>query len=173
MRRLSVSGRYPLQYRSHPVTGETTLSHTQGEESRPSVVVIDDEADLVLLVERLLERNDFRVVGTANDGQRGVEVVAETQPDAVLLDLAMPTVDGETALPSIVKDAPRTMVAIFSAHLEPSRAEQLLQRGAFAAYDKGDLGRLPATLAEDLEGFRRILAGEDDVPAWKHRYRRL
>lgn len=126
-----------------------------------------------MLVERLLERNDFRVVGTANDGKRGIDVVTATQPDAVLLDLAMPTLDGESALPAIVKDAPRTMVAIFSAHLDPDRAERLLHHGAFAAYDKGDLGRLPAILGDDLARFRQVLDGEDDVPAWKHRYRRL
>lgn len=141
------------------------------DDARPTVVVVDDEPDVLFLVERLLSRDGFEVGWTASDGASAIELVREVQPDVVLLDLAMPDLDGETALPSIVRESPRTMVAIFSAHLDPERAERLLQHGAFTAYDKSELERLPSVLAEDLAGFRRVLAGEDAVPAWRHRYR--
>lgn len=139
----------------------------------PSVVVVDDEPDLILLVERILTRHGFSVVGTAADGRAGIELVAEVQPDVVLLDLAMPEVDGASALPSIVTKAPRTMVVVFSAHLDSERAEDLLAKGAFAAYEKGNLRLLPDALSDDLISFRRVLAGEDDVPSWQRRYQRL
>lgn len=139
---------------------------------RASVVIVDDEPDLVFLVRKLLTRSGFEVVGTARDGQAGIETVADLQPDVVLLDLAMPHLDGRAALPDIIKRAPNTMVAILSAHLDADRAEELMCRGAFAAYDKGDLGRLPDILEEDLASFRRVLDGEDDLPAVTRRYRR-
>lgn len=138
-----------------------------------TVVLVDDEADLLLLVERLLTGNGFEVVGTARDGQAGIDAVAATQPDVVLLDLRMPRLDGAAALPEIIRCSPRTMVAILSANLDAGRAESLLEHGAFAAYDKGDLSRLAGFLTQDLASFRQVLDGEDDLPAWRHRYRRL
>lgn len=139
----------------------------------PSVVVVDDEPDVVSLLQMILKRKGFEVVGTAADGETGIEVVADKQPDVVLLDITMPRLDGEAALPEIIKVAPETMVAILSAHLDVNRAERVLLAGAFAAYDKSDLGRLPVILSEDLASFRRVLDGEDNVAAWQRRYRRL
>lgn len=140
---------------------------------RPTVVVVDDNPDLASVVTKLLERDGFHVVGTAEDGERGIALAAETQPDALLLDLAMPTLDGEAALPKILVEAPRTMVAILSAYLDSTKAQRLLMWGAFAAYDKGDLGELPARLGHDLETFRQALDGMSAVPAWQRRYHRL
>lgn len=80
-----------------------------------SVVLIDDADDLRLLVGRLLERDGrFRVVGEAGDGRKGVEVVTAEQPDAVLLDLAMPVMDGMQALPLIREASPDTKVVILT-----------------------------------------------------------
>lgn len=137
-----------------------------------SVVLVDDEPDVVFLLERLLPREGFTIAGTASDGQQGIDQVARTHPDAVLLDLAMPTLDGEAALPTLVLEAPRTMVVVLSAHANPERARGLLSRGAFAVYEKGDLGAVPAALAHDLARFRRVLDGEEAMPSLRARYMR-
>lgn len=142
-------------------------------DTAPTVVLVDDEPDLVHLLERMLGSKGFDVVGTAGDGVVAIETVAQKQPDIVLLDLRMPKLDGASALPTIVRDAPRTMITILSANLDSERVEPLLLRGAFTAYDKGDLSRLAGYLTEDLASFRRVLDGHDDVPAWHRRYRRL
>lgn len=134
----------------------------------PTVVIADDEADVVYLLERLLV-DDFRIVATASDGEAAVEAVRRTHPDVVLLDLTMPRLDGHAALPQIVRLAPNTMVAILSAFLDDERVRHLLLDGAFAAYEKDELRQVPRMLREDLARFRRVLDGEDDVPAWKHR----
>lgn len=136
-----------------------------------SVVLVDDEPDLRFLVDKILVRSGFELLGTAEDGLAGVELVAREQPDVVLLDLAMPRLGGQEALPQILREAPATMVAILSAHLNTDRARGLLTAGAFAAYDKGDLARLPALVDEDLDTFRRVIEGEEAVPAWQHRWR--
>lgn len=139
---------------------------------RPSVVVVDDEPDVVYLLSLLLERDGFEVVATASDGQQGIDAVRDHQPQVVLLDLAMPTLDGDAALPTLVLEAPRTMVVVLSAHVDPERARALFARGAFAVYEKGDLGAVAEVLSEDLDRFRRVLAGEETMPALRHRYQR-
>ena len=155
-----------------PDPAEPTAATSSGvlPGSPPATIVIaDDEPDIVFLLQRL--RGDpFRVVGTAHDGEAAIEVVTEWLPDIVLLDLTMPRLDGESALPEILRQAPRTMVAILSGHLNDDRAHRLLLHGAFAAYQKTELARVESMLVEDLARFRRVLSGEDDVPAWKHRY---
>lgn len=158
---------------SDPSGAQPSDAASEGDVERPSVVLVDDESDLLVLLERLLSTNGFEVVGTAKDGEAGIEAVAEAQPDVVLLDLRMPRLDGASALPTIVRRAPRTMITILSANLDSQRVEPLLKQGAFTAYDKGDLGLLAGRLSEDLASFQRVLEGQDDVPAWHRRYRRL
>jgi CheY-like chemotaxis protein len=65
------------------------------------VVVIEDSVDIRALVAFGLSRAGMDVVGEAGDGSAGVEVVREERPDVVLLDLAMPIMDGVEALPLI------------------------------------------------------------------------
>jgi len=146
--------------------------HPPHDDARASVVVVDDEPDVVYLLSLLLERDGFTVAATASDGEQGIDAVREHQPDVVLLDLAMPTLDGEAALPTLVLEAPRTMVVVLSAHVDPERARGLFARGAFAVYEKGDLGAVAEALGDDLAHFRRMLAGEETMPALRHRYQR-
>lgn len=84
-------------------------------DTRCRVILIDDAADLRTLVTRLLNRDGrFEVVAEAGDGRAGVEAVREQQPDAVLLDLAMPEMDGLQALPLIRKACPAAKVVILT-----------------------------------------------------------
>ena len=133
------------------------------------MVLVDDEPDVLFLLERLLDRQGFDVVGTARDGEQGITCVADTHPDVVLLDLAMPTLDGEAALPRLVLEAPHTMVVVLSSHVDPARSRDLLSRGAFAVYGKEDFEDVLSALPHDLDRFRRALDGEDTVPVLRTR----
>lgn len=94
-----------------------------GEEVR--VMLCDDSATARAILARLLEAEPgIRVVHRAADGQAALAALAEARPDVVLLDLEMPVMDGMTALPLILKAAPRAAVIVASA---------LTQRGAKAA----------------------------------------
>jgi len=89
------------------------------------VMLCDDSATARSILARLLESEPgIRVVHRAADGQAALAALAEARPDVVLLDLEMPVMDGMTALPLILKAAPRTAVIVASA---------LTQRGAKAA----------------------------------------
>ncbi len=147
------------------------LASSSVSQHTATVVLVDDQADLLLLMSKILTSHGFEISGTAEDGRAGIDLVAATQPDIVVLDLAMPHLTGEEALPELVREAPRTMVAILSAHLDTERAQRLLLMGAFSAYAKGDVAQLPDLLLDDLDVFRRVIAGEEAVPAWQHRYR--
>jgi DNA-binding response OmpR family regulator len=65
-------------------------------ESKPKILVVDDEPRYVQLVEINLQTQDYEV-DTAYDGEQAVEYVAKQQPDLVLLDIMMPVMDGFTA----------------------------------------------------------------------------
>jgi signal transduction histidine kinase len=103
-----------------------------------SVVVIDDTPDLRLLLRMVLELSDrYTVVGEAGDGAAGIEIVRVWQPDLVLLDLAMPVMDGLEALPGIRDACPHAEVVVLSGFEADRMAGQALERGAAGYLQKG------------------------------------
>jgi DNA-binding NarL/FixJ family response regulator len=99
-------------------------------------VVIDDTRDIRELLSRLLTRSGVRVVGEAGDGQAGVDVVRAERPDVVLLDLAMPVMDGVEALPLIRALVPDARIIVLSAFSGAVR-DQVLEAGADGYLMKG------------------------------------
>jgi YesN/AraC family two-component response regulator len=114
------------------------------------VVVADDVADLRELVRIKLELEPgFTVVGEAENGAQAIEVAATTQPDCILLDLAMPVMDGLQAIPKLRQVAPRTKIAVLSGFDNGSMAATALQLGAHLYLDKGTaLLELPTPLLQ-------------------------
>ncbi|WP_131748683.1 response regulator transcription factor [Frankia sp. Cppng1_Ct_nod] len=102
-------------------------------------VVVADDADGVRdLVCLLLDMEpDFVVVGQARDGAEAVEIVSRTVPDLVLLDVAMPVLDGLAALPAVRRAAPGARVVIFTGFSEQALGEQASALGAHALIEKG------------------------------------
>ena len=78
-------------------------------------VVIDDTRDIRELLSIVLTRRGMHVVGEAGDGREGVDVVRSERPDVVLLDLAMPVMDGIEALPLIRALVPDARIIVLSA----------------------------------------------------------
>lgn len=101
-------------------------------------VVVDDTEDLRLLLTIALEREgDVEVVGEAGNGRDGIEVVRRTQPDVVLLDLAMPVMDGLAALPQMRRDSPVSRIVVLSGFEADAMAERAMTEGACAYLQKG------------------------------------
>jgi DNA-binding NarL/FixJ family response regulator len=100
-------------------------------------VIADDMDDLRFLYKMSLEgRPEFEIVGEASNGQQAIEVCAEQKPDVLLLDLAMPVLDGLQALPGIREASPDTKIVILTGFdSDPLRNEALL-RGAHAYLEK-------------------------------------
>jgi DNA-binding NarL/FixJ family response regulator len=81
----------------------------------------------------LLERQpNLEVVGEAADGREAVELAEEKKPDVVVMDIAMPRLNGVEAARQIVSRSPQTAVAILSMHSDESYVIRSLKAGARA-----------------------------------------
>jgi DNA-binding NarL/FixJ family response regulator len=129
--------------RPTPSTLRTTVADTN---RNCTVVVCDDQkafrdiVSLMLSVEPGLE-----VIGEAGNGEEAVRVVSELRPDIVLLDIAMPLLDGFEALPLILESAPQTQVVMLTGFTSTGMRERALSSGATTYIEKGtDVGALVA-----------------------------
>jgi DNA-binding NarL/FixJ family response regulator len=101
------------------------------------VVIADDMDDLRFLYRMSLEgRPEFEIVGEASNGQEAIDVVSEHKPDVVLLDLAMPVLDGLQALPKLREASPDTKIVILTGFDSDPLRDQALMRGAHAYLEK-------------------------------------
>jgi PAS domain S-box-containing protein len=136
-------------------TGATAPPAQRGgdEEDRPArVLVVDDSEDVRLLLTLKLGSVDgLEVVGEAPDGEEAVRLAAELQPDLVLLDLAMPRMDGLQALPLIRKSAPQVRVVVLSGFEDEVMADKAVRAGAARYVEKGAaLSSLTQVIEETL-----------------------
>lgn len=109
-------------------------------------MVVDDEVRVLASLRRGLELSDFEVV-TAGDGAEALAMVRSATPDAMVLDVNMPTLDGEgvvTALRAMGNDIP---ICVLSARSAVTDRIACLERGADDYLTKPfDLGELVARL---------------------------
>lgn len=123
------------------------------------VVLIDDTSDIRLLLRVALEANgQFCVVGDAPDGQRGIEVVRRERPDLVVLDLAMPVMDGIDALVHIRREFPSTRTVVLSAFESDRMAERAAAAGADAYLQKGTPAKRIVTALCETMGLDEVVA---------------
>lgn len=122
-------------------------------EKRDRVLVVDDAANLRELLTLLLEtEDDFEVIGTASDGEQALVVADALQPDIVLLDLAMPVMDGMQALPQLRKRLPAAIIVIFSGFEQTALVDEALAAGADAYLEKGASVTQMVDLLRELRG---------------------
>jgi PAS domain S-box-containing protein len=104
----------------------------------PRIVIVDDNDDLRRLLRIQIERlGRYNIVGEGVDGVDAIDVVTETQPDVVFLDLAMPRMDGLEALPLILQAAPGVRVVVLSGFDQGTIAAKALAAGAVRYVEKG------------------------------------
>ena len=95
------------------------------------VVLVDDHHILRVSLARLLDaEDDLDVVGTAADGAEAVRVVAEADPDVVLMDLSMPDMDGVEATRRIVAGGSPAKVVVLTSFSDRARIVDALEAGA-------------------------------------------
>jgi DNA-binding NarL/FixJ family response regulator len=110
------------------------------EASMITVLLADDLEEYRVLLRKMLEMDGrFSVVGEAPDGHAAVRLARETDPDVVLLDIAMPEMDGLEAIPRIREVAPRTRVVMLSGFGEEVMSDKSLRLGAHAYVVKGHM----------------------------------
>ncbi len=109
--------------------------------SKIRVLIVDDHAILREGLRALLGYyKDIEIVGEAADGSAALVQIGEQQPDVVLMDIAMPGMNGLEATRCIRQQYPQTHVLVLTQHEDRQYVLPLLQAGAFGFVSKRALG---------------------------------
>jgi DNA-binding NarL/FixJ family response regulator len=110
------------------------------------VVIADDQRLFAEALEAILSTDArISVVGRADDGRAAVDLVRDSRPDVVLMDIAMPVMDGIEATEAIRDEAPATRVIVLTGSEAPRDVSRARAAGATGYVTKdqiaGDLLR--------------------------------
>ena len=98
---------------------------------RITVLLAEDHMIVREGLRALLEaEDDIEVVGEAENGRQAVALASKLRPDVVVMDIAMPLLNGLEATRQILKAAPATKVLMLSAHSDDAYVEQVMALGA-------------------------------------------
>ncbi len=101
------------------------------EANKITVLLADDHTVIREGLKMMLEAaGDIRVVGEAENGQQAVQMTKRLQPTVLLLDLAMPLLNGIEATRQIVRECPSTKVMILSTYSDDDFVHQIIEAGA-------------------------------------------
>jgi DNA-binding NarL/FixJ family response regulator len=121
-----------------------------------SVLLVDDHALVRRGFRRMLEdEEDISVKGEASDGEEAIRLARALKPDVIVMDCALPRVNGLVATRKILENDPKAAVLMLSMHSEDTWVRQALEAGARGYMLKN---------AIDLElvtAIRRVAAGEE------------
>jgi DNA-binding NarL/FixJ family response regulator len=104
------------------------------------VLLADDDAGFLESLEPLIEHQpELTVVATAANGLVAIELADSLDPDAIVIDLHMPLVDGVTAVARLRKDHPSLCLIALTGDTAPDLHQAVSEAGADAVLLKGDL----------------------------------
>ncbi|MBC7462016.1 MAG: response regulator transcription factor [Thermoleophilia bacterium] len=130
------------------------------------IVLVDDIPEIRYLLKMLLAaESSCEVVGEASNGAEAIEVVDQTRPELVVLDLEMPVMDGWHALPHLRRVAPTSNIVVFSsADIDTRLEKRLTNLGASRFVRKGGDPAVIVQAIRDVSGAGRdrVFAGEDE-----------
>jgi DNA-binding NarL/FixJ family response regulator len=117
------------------------------------IVVAEDDESFLEAISLLLEQDDrFVVAGRASNGREAVALTEEVAPDAVVVDIEMPVLDGVEATRRLREAAPDLPIVAVSGHDYEERVLEIRQAGADDYVRKARLAEeLPRVLAALLE----------------------
>lgn len=124
-------------------------------EKKITVLLVDDHSLVRRGFRRILEDEaDMEVVGEAGSGEDSIQLAKELHPQVVVMDCALPGMNGLQATRQIIEDSPRTAVLMLSMHTESTWVRQAIEAGAKGYVLKN---------AMDLElgaAIRKVAAGQ-------------
>ena len=95
------------------------------------VMIVDDSSFIMLVCRQALEKSGYEVVAEAYDGVEAVEKAEQTQPEFVIMDIALPKKNGFEATEQIQQLLPRTRVLAISAIDEEWVRKKAIESGCF------------------------------------------
>ena len=103
---------------------------------KPRIVAIDDEVEFIEMLKEYFGLRGYEIE-VASKGVQGIELINNTKPDVVILDLKMPGVSGEEVLGLLKSRQPKAKVIFVSAFDDAGKtSSRLLKAGAYAYLDK-------------------------------------
>ena len=112
------------------------------------VLIVDDEEDIRVLLRAQLERAGYEVAGEAGDGRTALELCDSEKPDAVILDLLMPVVNGFEAIPKLRSKHPKIGIVAYTAVAGDFVRQEMTRMGIPLVLKSGQFSRLDAALQE-------------------------
>ena len=94
------------------------------------ILIVDDAAFMRMMIKDILTKNDYEVVGEAENGLKALEKYKELTPDLVLMDITMPELDGIQAVRLIMEHNPKAKVVMCSAMGQQAMVIESIQAGA-------------------------------------------
>jgi two-component system chemotaxis response regulator CheY len=117
--------------RQKKCTESYVLTEGEGEsENVKRVLVVDDAAFMRMAIKNILQKNNYEVVGEAENGLEGVKKYLELKPDLVTMDITMPEMTGLDALKQIKKIDSGAKVVMVSAMGQESMVRDSIIHGA-------------------------------------------
>src|SRR5665647_261694 len=102
---------------------------------RITVLLAEDHTVVREGCRKILElEDDFEVVGEAEDGRQAVAMVKKLRPAVVVMDIAMPVLNGLEATRQILKVVPSTRILILTAHNDDAYVKSATESGACLLY---------------------------------------
>jgi len=92
-----------------------------------SVILIDDDEDILDLLSEYLLLEDFNIIGIGTDGLQAVNLYAEHKPDFVIMDIAMPNYDGLYGLEHIKKIDPNASIIVLTGNSDKLITQKIIQ----------------------------------------------
>jgi DNA-binding NarL/FixJ family response regulator len=117
-----------------------------------SVLLADDHPVFRQGLRALLERERFEVVGEASDGLEAITMAERLQPNVVVIDLAMPALNGIDAAREIVKRAPRAKTILLTMYTEEHHVLEALRAGVKGCVSKSQAAEHLLQAIKDVWG---------------------
>jgi DNA-binding NarL/FixJ family response regulator len=116
-----------------------------------SVLLAEDHTIVRQGLRLLVEADgDIGIVGEAKTGREAVQMTRELLPEVIVMDIAMPLLNGLEATRQILKAFPGTKILILSAHSDPEYVEQVVKAGALGYLVKQSSGDVLAKAIHEL-----------------------
>jgi DNA-binding NarL/FixJ family response regulator len=126
-----------------------------GSPSKARLLVVDDQPFMRVAIKAILATDpSLEVLGEAQDGQQATQRCRELRPDLVLMDVAMPAMDGIEATRKLKAEFPETSVLILTAHADHRLLMEAVKAGAAGYVLKGE------HTDHLLDAVRAVLNGE-------------
>ncbi len=99
------------------------------------VLIIDDDEMMLRALGNYLNEGGFTILTTA-DGPQGIFIYKNENPDVVILDLGLPSLDGRDVLKQILNYDPGAKVIISTGYGSKQTEEEVMKNGAYAFFSK-------------------------------------